>query len=78
MRKTLFIFIAALLYSAAAVSQVLERLVGVTPQEALDVAVKACSDNKSQYDYFISETSVKKDNSLFHAVFVSVKFMFLE
>lgn len=73
MRKTLFIFIAALLYSAAAVSQVLERLVGVTPQEALDVAVKACSDNKSQYDYFISETSVKKDNSLFHAVFVDKK-----
>lgn len=35
MRKTLFIFIAALLYSAAAVSQVLERLVGVTPQELL-------------------------------------------
>ena len=33
MRKTLFLFIAALLYSAAAVSQVFERLVGVTPQD---------------------------------------------
>lgn len=73
MRKTLFLFIAAFLYSVAAVCQFPERIIKVTPLEALDVAVKACSDNKSQYDYFISETSVKKDNSLFHAVFVDKK-----
>ena len=73
MRKTLFLFIAAFLYSVAAVCQFPERIIKVMPQEALDVAVKACSDNKSQYDYFISETSVKKDNSLFHAVFVDKK-----
>lgn len=73
MRKTLFLFIAALLYSAAAVSQVFERLVSVKPQEALDVAVKACSDYKDRYDYYISETSVKRDNNLFHVVFVDKK-----
>lgn len=73
MRKTLFLFIAALLYSAAAVSQVFERLVSVKPQEALDVAVKACSDYKDRYDYYISETSVRRDNNLFHVVFVDKK-----
>lgn len=73
MRKTLFLFIAAFLYSVAAVCQFPERIIKVTPQEALDVAVKACSDNKSQYDYFISETSVKRDNGQFHAVFVDKK-----
>ena len=54
MRKTLFLFIAAFLYSVAAVCQFPERIIKVTPQEALNVAVSACSDNKSQYDYFIS------------------------
>lgn len=73
MRKALFLFIAAFLYSVAAVCQIPERIIKVTPQNALDVAVKACSDYKKQYHYFISNTLVKKDNGQFHAVFVDKK-----
>ena len=73
MRKTLFLFIAAFLYSVAAVCQFPERIIKVMPQEALDVAVKACSDNKKQYHYFISNTSLY----FFYSYFCSLFLLFL-